>query len=191
MSRAMQKTSLTWDIDVPLATNRVVLRQLSLIIIIPAAVVALFMLVLGIIDNEPAEMKAAFYIFFGGIGVLLFLVAVAVLLVFGNRMRMSFILDKDGVRSLVIDRKASVGRILAVLFGFLTINPTLAGAGLIAHGNRGRTTPWGDIRKLELLPDQKTIVLHGKRLVLDAVFCRDESFDEVLDFVKHHLSARQ
>ena len=190
MLQTMRKTTLRWNIEVPLATNRVVLRQLSLIVVIPACVVALLILVLGIIDNEPAEIKAALYIFLGGLGFLTFLVAIAILLVFRNRMQMAFVLDKNGIRSLVTDNKARSGRYLAMLIGSLTVNPTLAGAGLLAHGNRGRSTSWGKIERLEILSDQKAIVLYGKMMVLDAVFCQDETFDEALDFIKHHLGGR-
>lgn len=178
---------LQWEINVPLATNRLVLRQLGLILVIPAAIVALLLFTLGVIDNDPAEMRAAGLVFLLVAGIFIVLLAFAILLVFSNRMRMTFTLDEAGVHSLVIDQKARVGRILAMLLGFLTLNPTLAGAGLLAQANRGRSTPWADVRKIELMEKDRTIVLRGKRLVLDAIFCNEENFDDVLGFVQARL----
>ena len=162
MNRTTRAATLNWDVGVPLTTNRVILRQLALIIVIPAAFVGLLLFVLGVIDGDPEQMKAGVTVFLLVAGILLALVAFATLVVLGNRMDMSFELDEDGIRSLVIDNRAAWARFLAVFLGFLTFTPGLAGAGLLAHSNRGRNTSWEEVKKLEVIKENKTIVLHGK-----------------------------
>ncbi|WP_319530511.1 hypothetical protein [uncultured Cohaesibacter sp.] len=177
-----------WTVNVPLATNRFVLRQLAFVLFFPAILVALFIFILGVIDGDPDEMKAALSVFALVAGIFLVLMAIAILLVFGNRMEMAFDIKPDGVHSHVIDKRARFGRLLAIAAGFLTLNPTLAGLGLVAHGNRGRHTAWRDIKEIELLVDQFTIVLHGKRLPLDAVFCLENNYDAVLSAIRSRLT---
>ena len=176
---SLDSTPIEWRIDVPLATNRVVLRQLALIIVIPAATLALLMLVLGVIDNNPGEVKTAVILFFAAIALLTILVAIAVLLVLGNRMHMEFRLGRDDITSSITDNRAKVSRRLAISLGLITFNPGLAGAGLLASGNSGRQTRWEDIDELEIIRSQHTIVLHSGLLVLDAIFCTPDNFQDV------------
>lgn len=180
-------TPIEWTIDVPLTTNRVVLRQLGLVILIPAAALALLMLVLGVIDNDPGEIRVAIILFFGAIGVLTVLVAIAVLLVLGNRMKMQFQLGRDDIQSRVIDSRAKVSRSLAISLGLITFNPGLAGAGLLASANSGRQTRWEDIDELEIIRTQHTIVLRSGLLVLDAIFCTPENFQTVCSQIETNV----
>ncbi len=175
----LDSAPIEWSIDVPLATNRVVLRQLALIILIPAAALALFMLVLGVIDNDPGEVKVAVILFFAAIAVLTILVAIAVLLVLGNRMHMEFRLGCEDITSSITDNRAKVSRRLALSLGLITFNPGLAGAGLLASSNSGKQTRWEDIDELEIIRSQHTIVLRSGLLVLDAIFCTPDNFQTV------------
>lgn len=175
----LDMTPIEWTINVPLATNRVILRQLGLVILIPAAILALLMLVLGVIDNDPDQIKVAVILFFGAIALLTLLIAIAVLLVLGNRMTMTFHLDRDGITSSVIDKRAKISRRLAISLGLLTLNPGLAGAGFLASANSGRRTDWHDIDELEIIRSQQTIVLRSGLLVLDAIFCTPDNFQTV------------
>nr|WP_321443713.1 hypothetical protein [uncultured Cohaesibacter sp.] len=176
---SLDSSPIEWRIDVPLATNRVVLRQLALIIVIPAATLALLILVLGVIDNNPGEIKSAVILFFAAIAILTFLVAIAVLLVLGNRVHMKFRLGRDDITSNITDNRAKVSRRLAISLGLITFNPGLAGAGLLASSNSGRQTRWEDIDELEIIRSQNTIVLHSGLLVLDAIFCTPDNFQDV------------
>lgn len=178
---------LKWEIDVPLATNRVVLRQLALLIVIPSAALALLMLTLGVIESDPGQIKVAFILFCAGIGFMSLLIGIAILLVLGNRMRMTFRVDEKGVQSSVIDRRAKTSRMLAILIGALTVNPGLAGAGLLAQANSGRDTIWSEIEELEIIDNQHTIVLRSGLMVLDAVFCTSSNFQRVRDHIEAHI----
>ena len=180
-----------WTIDVPLLSTPIIVRQLAAVIMIPLAILALLLIGLAWLEDSLDQLGAILRAIFGVSAILLGLVLAAVVLFFNNRMTVSFEIDADGVRSLVVDRRARLGRTLAIVLGALARNPTVAGAGLLARSNSSRFTEWHEIRSLETDQKRHTILLRSNRLVLDAVFCTKDNFMDVKSTIEKAIHRSQ
>ncbi|WP_417675099.1 hypothetical protein [Roseibium sp.] len=171
--------SLTWEIDVPLLTTPIVVRQTAFAILIPIVILIAFVGGLawwdGYTDQIPGILGGMLVI---GAG-LMFLFALVSLLIFRNRMRMRFHLNDEGVESAVIDATARTGSTLAIAIGLLALKPGIAGSGLLAKSGSIRFVRWKDVRRIGVDERRHTVFLKSKYRVLAALFCTPEVFQNV------------
>ena len=186
---AKHQRSIRWKKDVALVNNPVIQRQFLGIMVISAGLVSVFLLILGILEGDMKQIQFAGKLFLILCGIYLVLGLVLCLLFFGNSMRVSYILDQRGAKSSIIDRQAKWGNRLAIFIGFLTRNPGLAGAGLLARSHSGRSTNWRDVEAVKCDDTRQAILLRGRWLLQDALFCNPENYQiakkHVLDRTQH------
>jgi hypothetical protein len=170
---------LSWECDVPLLTHPAMLGGIAIVLII--SVLLVFALVGGIIGLQEGikavvPLAEMLLLVFGGLFVLALLI---MLVVFGNRMRMSFIVDDRGVTAQVIDRRAKTANRLAVIAGALAGKPGVAGAGLIAISDEGRNAVWSSIAAAKYDARRHTITLRNEWRVVLYVFCTPQNYQAV------------
>lgn len=169
---------LTWQCDVPLLTNPVMVG--GLIKVWAIAGLLMFGLVGGITGIQygikaVVPLAGMLSIILGGLFVLSLLI---MLVVFGNRMRMSFTIDDRGVLVQLIDRRAKAANRLAAVAGVLGGKPGVAGAGLIAMSGEERGAVWSSIVTATYHPGRHTIALRNEWRVVLYVFCTPQIYQE-------------
>ena len=191
MSKAASET-LTWVADVPLLTNPVIWRAMVLMLAIAYLLVALiFGLVLaggGHLERLPSFM-ATMALAFAAVVIVLVLV---MLVVFRNRMRCHFVVDGDGVTSVVVDRTAAIAGSLATLAGAAGADALLAGAGLGTVGARREYTRWSRVASADYFPDRHAIRLKAAGWwPVGAIHCTAETYATVAATVREILDERR
>ena len=181
---------IAWTVDVPLLSTPVIVRQLAAVIAIPIAILAMLLIGLAWSEGDLDQLGAILRAVLGVLAILLVLMLAAILLVFNNRMRVNFEITEDGVRSRVIDGRARFGRVMAIVLGALSRTPAVVGAGLLAQSNSTRVTRWHDIRRIEVDPKRQIILLKGRLLTLDAVFCSSDNYPAVKRRIESNLPGR-
>lgn len=169
---------LTWECDVPLLTHPAMIG--SLIKVLAIAGFLMFALVGGIIGIQEGiravlPLAEMLLLVLGGLFVLSLLI---MLVVFGNRMRMSFTVDDRGVTVRMIDRRAKATNRLAAVAGVLAGKPGVAGAGLIAISDEERSAVWSSIVVARYDPRRYTIALRNEWRVVLYVFCTPQTYQE-------------
>jgi hypothetical protein len=189
---------MEWDVDVSILTNRFILlevgRALTIAFLFAAVIISMIML--------PSLMAGS--IFSAGIGTsglgysmlmigLLFLfTAVFIFFYYGNKYMLSYVVDEKGVRT--VTRKAQRSRnrtanILLILMGFLSHNPAVAGAGMMAAGGQDQSIRWNKVKKVTFHPKHHTIVLRGGYGARSVIFCPQDTYEPVSSFIRSHCRA--
>lgn len=170
--------SLSWECDVPLLTHPAILGSLVKVWTISGFL--MFALVGGIIgwqDGIKAVIPLAeiLLVVLAGLLVLSLLV---MLVVFGNRMRMGFVIDDHGVMASLIDRRAKTASRLAAGVGALAGKPGVAGAGLIAMSDEERSAVWSGIASAKYDARRHTVALRNNWRTVLYVFCTPENYGD-------------
>ncbi|MCW5771490.1 MAG: hypothetical protein KIT16_07650 [Rhodospirillaceae bacterium] len=181
--------TIEWEIGVPLATNRRMLRDMGLAfglaVLIGYAFVALALAAQG-------EWKGLLplAIGFGAGGVGLYLLGVLIMLiVFGNRMRMRFRVGPKGVLASTVDRRAKVANRLAIVAGALGGKPSVAGAGMIAASGEDVATGWAAVQHADFNPRGRRIALRNRWRTMLILYCTAENYATVEALVRKYVAA--
>lgn len=178
------RTELTWIAKLPLARNRVFVRQMALVLVIPLALLGLLMLVLEWPpDLWSLGVVAKVVLLTGAI-----LLALCLLVVFGvlrGRQELRYTLDAEGVRETTAGplKHMNIVRLLLVLTG----KPTYAGIGLITPGPQSAGAAWKHIDTV--VPDARarTITLRTGRTDSLVVHCTPKTYEQALAWVQAHV----
>jgi len=161
---------VTWEIKVPIFSNRIILKQLFIAIGIPFGILIFIMLII----------KAYYGLLI--IALTLLLTAFFVLFVYKGTYDIHFVINQKGILCKNQAQQAKRVKILSaitVFFAFFARNPTAAGAGLLSGTRTEVFIPWKRIRKIKYLKKQKCIMIYGGFAENLAVFCKDENYNEV------------
>ena len=169
---------LTWERDVPLLTHPAILGSIAkLWIVTGLLMLALVSGIVGIQDGIRAVVPIAAMMLLLAAG--LFMLSLLVMLVvFGNRMRMGFVIDDRGIVARVIDNRAKTANRLAAAVGALAGKPGVAGAGLIAMHDEERSAVWTSIAAVKYDPRRHTITLRNSWRTVLHVFCTPQNYED-------------
>jgi hypothetical protein len=185
----MAAEPLTWELDVPLLTNRIivggVLRAFGLAGLIMGSLLSLLLVVQG-------EFDALGPIWLLTLGICAALAAVglvAMLVIFRNRMRFRFTVTDDDVTVEQIDTTARAVNRLAVVAGAFAGSPSAAGSGLIAASQETQRVDFSGAFTVRLLPRARVIVFaNGWRRLL-YIYCTPENYELVAARVTEAMRA--
>ncbi len=116
-------------------------------------------------------------------------------LVYKGKYAAEFILDEKGALCRTQAKQAKTNRIvntLTVLLGLLTGKPAVAGAGMLADSKQQVFIRWKRLTKVKYYPRSNTILLRSNLLENIALFCNQENYPVVKQFVlakTKHLQA--
>jgi len=182
--------TITWEQRVSLLGQPILLRSYALAFLATAVVVGgLMAFILGASGEAESILPLLGMIGWVLLGLaLLFLLVI--LLFFGNRMTQRFTLDARGVRSEVIDRKATGAARLLIVLGLLSGKPGAVGTGLIAAGDRSRALDWSEVGRVRYDAGHGTIALGNSWRTVVILFCPPESYPQVAAAVQQATAGR-
>lgn len=170
---------MTWTVEIPLLTNRFILRDTLLGAV---AIVAIAGTGIGGIfawKGGAGGWRAGFI--FAGVFAAFYLV-VAVLtfgMLFGNRWPLEFVVGAHGVVQNNISQKARAIHRFSWILALLTGRPLMAGPGLIAQSREVVGIPWDEVRVVRRYPELGVIYIKGGFLETVRLYCTPSNFADV------------
>jgi hypothetical protein len=98
-----------------------------------------------------------------------------------------FVLNDRGALCRTQEKQARKNRAvnrLTVVLGLLSGRPAAVGAGMLAQARQSEYLEWGRIKKASFHPKGRTILLHGGFAETIALFCTEENYPEIEEFVR-------
>ena len=180
-----ESTKLEWERQIPLFSNYVVLKQLSVAILISAFLVMMLLIVL-----DPEMIFDAFMVFLLLVGILGVLAVIAMALIQGatrGGLKAGFTLNDSGMHYEAKKHSKSLNRLTAI-GGVLAGSPALLGGSMINISRESEFMSWDEVKKITAYDSQKTIVAYRKSLISPmGLFCTDENYDTAKEYIKKHL----
>ena len=110
------------------------------------------------------------------------------MVVYGGKYAVSFMLNCNGVRCRTRAAQAKTNSIingLTIALGLLSNKMTATGAGILAQSNQDVFIKWKNIRKIKFLDNSYTIQIKGGWSENIALFCTEENYANVKDYVSN------
>lgn len=181
--------TIDWEIGVPLATNRRMLRDMALVFGL-GAVIGYAFVAMALAAQGEWKGLVPLAIGFGAVGIGLYVIGFLIMLVFfGNRMRMRFRVGPEGVFAGTVDRRAKAANRLAIVAGVLGGKPGVAGAGMIAAGGEEVATGWAAVQRADYDPRAHRIALRNRWRTMIVLYCTAENYAAVADLVRGCIAA--
>ncbi|HZJ77504.1 MAG TPA: hypothetical protein VFD52_01700 [Clostridia bacterium] len=168
-----------WDKRVPIFKNRVILKQLFFAIGIPFGL--LLIVLITISAYEATAMVLA----------LLALAYLFVMIFYKGTYDVRFIVNDKGItceNQKNQKEKVKSVALATTVFGLLAKNPTAAGAGALSGERTKVFLPWRRIRKAKYIDKSKVIMIYGGFGENIALFCEDDSYEEIKQAVATKLN---
>lgn len=178
---------LSWEADVALLTNPLVLRQLVTALALSGLIMFALLSFMFAIEGEWESIPMALLICVGAIGVVALLTLVVVVLFFGNRIRARFAVSEEGVSFATVDRRAKATNRLAVALGLLGRSPGTAGAGMIGMAREREAFSWRSIASATYQPRWHGITLRNRWRTVAFLACTPGNYDQVAAYVRRHV----
>ncbi len=178
---------VTWEADIPLLTNPLILKQLLLVTAGAGFIMAAILSLVFALTGEAGEIPVMLMISFltaAGFGLLLFLVA---LIYFGNRTRVRFSLSSSGVLWEARDKRVKSASRLAMVAGVLGGSLQAAGAGALAVTREKDYVSWKHIRSAEYNRRHLMIVLRNSWRPVMMIICLNENYDLLVGYIKNKV----
>ena len=176
------ENALAWSRVVPLVTNSVVVKDLFLVLFIPAVLVGvLFTIILG-----DAMMLLLFLAIAAGIFILgLVIMTVLQLGTHGGLTTFFYISDEGvayeaGKETKILNRVSTVGSLA-------TGSAAGTGSGLLAISEEANALFWENIRYITIRTGSKMIVFRSPYLISPiAQYCTEENFPVVVEMIRKY-----
>lgn len=186
-TESLQKSSVQWEIEVPIFHDPVILRQLGIAIGIPFGMLIIILIIAT--GGDTGSLYAL-----GLIGALFLLTFIFIKLVYRGKYAAGFIIDQKGILNYTQEKQAKKNRIinsLTVVLGLMTGKVTAAGAGFLAQSRQSVFVRWNRVRKVKCYPKSRTILIKGGFAETIAVFCTKENYDEIDAMIKSKIQIKQ
>ena len=184
---AAPEQALSWEAEVPLVTNPLILRAWFKAM---GATFLLAMLILGSVfvgTGQIAQVPMLAAVFAAAVLGLTLLGLLIMAVVFGNRLRARFVVSAQGVSYESLDNRAKSLVRLAIAAGALTGQPGATGAGLLAASREKVALPWRAVSAVRRVPQRHTIVLRNDWRDLLHLYCLPENYTAVGHFVEQRI----
>ena len=178
--------SLTWDIDIPLLTNPVLVLRFFIVMVISVLLLeALTLLMAFLFSDEiillPLPLMGI------ALGVITVLFVLVCLLIYRNRFSIRFSLTAKFAAYQSGPREGKITRVVSI-FALLTGNLRAIGPALVGESQQADVFEWQDLRRAQANPRLHVITLYNSwRPVLD-LYCPPEKYAAVLQFVEERLA---
>lgn len=180
---------LTWEIAIPLLSNRVVVGGMARVFAIAGAIMSGVMALLFGAQGDWAligPMSAGLFGLCAGLFVLSLLVMAVV---FRNRMRFRFTIGGAGVRVETIDRTARLANRLAVGAGLLARSPQAVGAGLMSASRETEEARWSGRFRARYDARARVVVLRNAWRAILYIYCTPENYVPVAERIRREIEA--
>ena len=177
-------SELSWVAKQSFVRDPVFVRQMSLVFLIPLAVLGLILIAIEWpLDIQHLGMIAKIVLVTGAVMLVLYL-----FVIFGvlrGRQEIRYTLDAESAREETAGplKYMNIVKLLLVLSG----KPSYAGIGLMAQGPKSERVTWKRIEKVVPDPQAKTVTLRKGRTDLMMLYCSEENYEQVLAWVQAHV----
>ena len=182
MEKALKK--MQWQVSVAIFKNMEIIKQLGIAIGIPFGLVTL---IVGL-----ASGKSIYTVYgLGLIALLLFLTWLFILVIYRGKYEIEFVLDDKGILCRTQVKQARKNRIinsLTVVLGIFSKRPSVVGAGMLAQSRQEVYLKWNRIKKVKYKPNSHTILLRGGLTESMALFCTEDNYLEIKQFIGRMIS---
>lgn len=182
----MPDERVEWTYNIPLLTDWFMLWDFARVILLSVVGMYVIVAVGGlIVEQELIILPAQVFLLVTGIMSGLFVLTALLL---GNHHRARFVVGAKGVEYHAAKRERTVNR-LAVIAGLLALNPSAAGAGVLAASRENELLPWSAVEKVIIHPRARVIVLRNSWRTVQRLYCPSDRFDEIVQAVRAYHSA--
>ncbi|RIK36027.1 MAG: hypothetical protein DCC58_19780, partial [Chloroflexi bacterium] len=190
-SRPHQATAdtLIWERRVPLITNRFVLWDYVRMSALGAALMIGAVGTIGLFAGE-GFVLLPWQVYAVTAAVVTTIFLFVCLVVFRNRYWMCFALTPGGVLT-ESGRLPDAFNKIVVVAGALTLNPTLAGAGLIAGSREDGFLRWSDVARVCYHERERVVSLSSAWRTVARLYCTPENYGTVAAYVRDTLAAEE
>jgi hypothetical protein len=172
---------LSWDYPVPLLTNRFILRDLAIVLVVSLIIMQLMVLVVGFLaEGEFILFPPQLWLIVSGVFVGLFAISCLILL---NRFGMAFTLDKKGAWYETGTREKKVNRVLMWVSIFARRPGALAAATRSGSGQTDGIT-WREVRRVTYHDGPRVITLSNSWRPVLRLYCPRDGYQETAAFVR-------
>lgn len=189
--------SIKWDIDVSILTNRFILKELlkafGIATLFTAALVLLITLpsiLSGDFVGNSSNLRDTKYALIL-IGLLFVFTVLFIFAYYGNKYMLSYSLDSSVASTLTRTEQRSRNsklNFLLIIVGLLARKPLAAGSGMLASSHQDQDMKWKKVKKATFYPSSSTITLKAGYGEKSIVFCTEENYDMVAEFVRLHCT---
>ena len=178
--------SLTWDIDIPLLTNPVLVLRFFIVMVISVLLLEALTLLMALLFSDeiillPLPLMGI------ALGVITVLFVLVCLLIYRNRFSTRFSLTAKFAAYQSGPREGKITRVVSI-FALLTGNLRAIGPALVGESQQADVFEWQDLRRAQANPRLHVVTLYNSwRPVLD-LYCPPEMYPAVLQFVEERLA---
>ena len=183
-------TGITWEIEVPLLTNRDVVGSTFVACALSALIAGSLVGVLLAAQGEWNAILPVFGMLAVIAGILFGIGFLAIVLVFRGDMRFRFAVTDEQVSCELIDTTARAVNRLTVVAGVLAARPGAVGTGLIATSGEVTSLGWDGGFRAAYDPRRQTIALHNGWRRLLVIYCTEQNYAEVAALVRARIASR-
>lgn len=188
-SPRLRAGAISWEIDVPILTNRLVVLAVAKAFFLAAvlmwSLLAFLFAVQGEWDLLGPMAVFVFAITAGVVAVGLFAAA----LIFRNRLHYRFVIDEAGATCIRADRRAARVDFLAVVLGALSGKPGVVGSGLLSASQAEIHASWRSVARVTPYPALHAIGLANVWRTTVILYCPAERWAEILAHVEARTAA--
>ena len=171
---------LSWQVNVPLLTDQFIMYDLLKVWGFSTLFMFLIMVAIFIFErNWRGLISMLLPVGLTSLGIL-FLFFLVMLVFFGNRFPMGFMLGPQGAMVASLSQRGRWGNRLAVILGALAGKPGVAGAGLLGMSRETVGVTWDEVRRLNIHPKTRVISLMDSWHVVMRLYCTPKNYDQVL-----------
>ncbi|MCX8095272.1 MAG: hypothetical protein N3D74_03715 [Caldisericia bacterium] len=191
MKKENGEEKISWEINIPLLNNKILIKQTIIVFVITYIIVSILMSFIFILQGDYKAALNLLLIFLIVCFGLFLLSLIVMLIIFGNRMKLKFTIDKTGVLYEMIDTRGKKLTTLAIILGLLSRRSSSTGAGLIAKSQERVFINFKNVYKIDTRDKDKTILLKNEWRTLLAIYCNDENYDKVKNYLKDIIDAKE
>ena len=190
-SDLQQLEPIKWQAAIPLLSTSLILKQLSVVFLIPTACLLVFLLGLAWIEGQLTLTLAGNYILvltlilFG----LLLLSMIGMAIVYGNQYQVEYVVNLTGITSSTVGKTKRKNAIINTLLA-LSGKPGFAGAGVLAASRQSELVKWKSVTDYKANLEKSTIQLNRGKHTLMLVQCTTENYSAVLQWVRQSITAQ-
>ena len=175
---------ISWEVNVPLLTDQFIMYDLLKVWGFSSLFLFLLMTAILIYDrNWRAFINMAPVVGLVSAGLLVLFILV-ILVFFGNRFPMGFVLGPEGAMVTSLSQRGRWGNRLAVVLGALAGKPGLAGAGLLAMARESVGVNWDEVRRIKVHQQTRVISLMDSWHVTMRLYCTPKNYNVVVESIQ-------
>ena len=184
------KGTYRWIYELPMLKSFFLLFEVWKVLAMAAAVVCIFMLLIGLISGDGMDAAVGSVITCAivlGILEVLSLPAYYIVTKANNgKYTVLFEMDEEGIDHTQIKTdKAKALELLTIFVGGVTKNRGATAAGALAASGGSLYSRFANVRRVKAYPKLNLIRVNG-RLIHNMIYVRDEDFDFVYQYIVNH-----